>query len=90
MKISKFATISGTIFSLLYIIPLLITKDPDFIVFTLGPFGIFIWIVQWIAFVFGGWISAIISTTLYLFLLGYVLGKILEKIIKWIEHKKIR
>ena len=84
---SKGGIIGAIILPLLYIIPLLITQDPDFIIFALGPFGIIIWIVQWISFLIGGWILAIISTILFFIVIGFLLGMLVGFIVGKIKSK---
>ena len=75
---AKFGIIGSIILPLLYIIPLIISRDPDFIVFALGPLGFIVWIVQWVAFIIGGWILAVIATILFFALLGYLLGRLIS------------
>ncbi|MBS3081077.1 hypothetical protein J4221_06405 [Candidatus Pacearchaeota archaeon] len=84
----KGGIIGAIILPLLYIILLLITQDPDFIIFTLGPFGIIVWLVQWISFLIGGWILAIIATILFFILIGFPLGLLIGLIVKKIVAKK--
>ena len=74
---AKLGIIGSIILPLLYIIPLIISRNPDFIVFALGPFGFIVWIVQWVAFLIGGWILAVIATILFLALVGYLLGRLI-------------
>lgn len=84
----KFGIIGSIILPLLYIIPLIVSGDPDFIVFTLGPFGFIVWIVQWITFIIGGWVLAVISTILFFALAGYLLGQLINWIIDKMTSKK--
>ena len=80
------ASVIGAIIApLLYIVPLLILQDPDFIVFVLGPLGFIVWLVQWITFLIGGWILAIIATILFLSLVGFLLGKLVGFLISKIK-----
>lgn len=75
--------IGSIVLPTIYILSLLVTQDPDFIVFALGPLGFVFWIVQWIMFLIGGWIPAIIATILFLTLIGYVSGRLLG----WMVNK---
>lgn len=70
------------ILPVLYIVILIITKNPDIIISIFGPFGFVFWFVQWVAFLLGGWILAIIATILFLALVGYLLGRLLGWIVK--------
>lgn len=79
----KLGIIGSVILPLLYIIPLIISRDPDFIIFALGPLGFFVYIVQWISFLIGGWILAVIATILFFALVGYLLGRL----IGWLMDK---
>ncbi len=73
----KLGIIVSIVLPLFYIVPLIITKDPDFIVFALGPFGFIVWIVQWITFLIAGWILAIIATILLFAVVGYFSGALI-------------
>jgi hypothetical protein len=84
---AKLGIIGSIILPLLYIIPLIISGNPDFIVFALGPFGFIVWIVQWISFFIGGWILAIITTILFFALVGYLLGRLIGLIADKITSK---
>ena len=85
---AKFGIVGSVIFPLLYIIPLIVTKDTDFIVFALGPLGFFVWIVQWITFLIGGWILAVVATILFFALVGYLLGRLASWIVDKTTSKK--
>ena len=80
--------IGSTVLPLGYIVSLLIMRDPDFIIFVLGPFGFPIWLVQWVAFLFGGWILAVIATVLFLSLIGYLLGRLIDFIVGKIRSSR--
>ena len=74
----KMGIIGSIVLPLLYIVPLVImSKNPDYILFILGPLGFIVWIVQWISFLIGGWLLAIISTILLFALAGYLLGHLI-------------
>lgn len=72
----KLGSIGLVIFPLVYIVLLIVNGDPDFIIFTPGPFGFIFWIVQWVTFLIGGWIAAVIATILLLALIGYLVGRL--------------
>jgi len=78
----KGGIIGAIILPILYIIPLISTQDPDFIIFAFGPFGAIIWFVQWLSFLIGGWILAIIVTILFFILIGFFLGLLIGLIIR--------
>ncbi len=78
----RWGLIGSVVFPFFYIIPLAISGDFDFIIFILGPFSIPIWIVQWVAFLIGGWILAAIATILLFSLVGYLLGRLVHYIAK--------
>jgi len=88
----KGVIIGALILPLLYIIDLLITQDPDHIIFVLNPilgsFGIILWIVQWIPFLLGGWILAIISTIIFFCIIGFLIGLMIGSILEKIKSKK--
>ena len=84
---AKGGIIGAIALPLIYIILLFITNDPDFIIFILGPFSIIIWLIQWISWLFGGWILAIILTILSLSLTGLALGILIGSIINKLKNK---
>ena len=83
----KGGIIGAVVLPLMYIIPLLITHDPDFIIFILGPFSIPIWIIQWISFLIGGWILAILTTILFFSIIGFLLGMFVGFIVNKLKSK---
>ena len=70
----KFGIIGSVVLPLLYIISLIIYKDLDFIIFTLGPLGSIVWAIQWVGYFMGGWVLAVIASILFFALAGYLLG----------------
>lgn len=78
----------SSIFAILYAILLLIFRDPDILIFILGPFGIIIWLVQWIPFLIGGWILAIFITFIFFIIAGFLLGILIGQIYEKIKSKK--
>ncbi|MCK4553327.1 hypothetical protein KAT80_03925 [Candidatus Pacearchaeota archaeon] len=84
----KGGIVGAIILPLLYIIPLLITRKPDFIIFILEPFGIIVWLVQWISFLIGGWILAITCTIIFFIVIGFLLGILIGFIVGKIKSKK--
>ncbi|MFH1916869.1 MAG: hypothetical protein ABIJ21_06435 [Nanoarchaeota archaeon] len=71
--------IGSAILALAYIIPLFFLP-PDFIVF-FRPYGMLFWLIQWISFLIGGWILAIIMTILFLVVIGFILGALVGFIV---------
>lgn len=70
----RWGMIGAMILPLFYIVPMVISHYPDFVINVLGPFGIIIWLIQWISFIIGGWAFAIASTIIFFILSGYVFG----------------
>ena len=85
---AKFGIIGSIVLPLFYVIPLIISKDPDFIIFALGPLGFIVWIVQWITFLVDGWVLAILATILFFALIGYLLGRMVGWIVDKITSNK--
>ena len=79
---TKTARILTVVLPLLYIIQVLITRDPDRIIFVSGPFSSLIFFIQWTSFIFGDWPLAVLSTALFLGLLGFILGIAIESLIR--------
>ena len=88
LSITKGGIIGAIILPLFYIILLIITNDPDSLVNKLGLIGLPLWIVQWIAFLLGGWTLAIIASVLFLAGFGYIFGLLINLLINKIKHKK--
>lgn len=79
--------IGAIILPLFYVIPLLITGDPDFILFAnIGLFRVIFWLVQWISFMIRGWILSIINTVLLFIILGYLAELLFGLIVKKIKQ----
>ena len=79
---TRLGVLGAIILPTIYLLSLLLTHDPDNVVFIPGPVGFTFWIIQWIAFLVGGWILAIIVTILTLSFIGYLLGFLLGWFIK--------
>lgn len=88
LRAAKFGIIGSIVLPLLYIIPLILSRDSDFIIFALGPLGFIVWIVQWVAFLIGGWILAVIATALFFALVGYLLGRLIGWFLDKLTSKK--
>ena len=85
---TKLGIIGSIVLPLFYIVPLIISKDPDFIIFVLGPLGFLVWIVQRITFLIGGLVLAILATILFFVLIGYLLGRMMGWVIDKITSNK--
>lgn len=85
---SKCRIIGAIILPLIYIIFLLITRDLDFTAFLPFPFGIIVTLIQWVSFLFGGWSLAIIATIIYYSLIGFLLGMLVGYIVDKIKSRK--
>jgi hypothetical protein len=83
----KWGIIGSIIFSLAYFVPMVILQDPDFILNYLGPFGIIIWLVQWVGFLLGGWVLAIIFTASFLGIVGFFISISIRSIVEKSRRK---
>ncbi len=82
----KVSTIGSIILPLVYVVSLIVFRDPDFLIFILGPLGFVVWIVQHVGFLIGSWPGAVIATMVFLALVGYLFGRFLEWVINKIRR----
>jgi hypothetical protein len=68
------------LFPILYLLTIVIWRDPDRIIFMLGFFGFPLFLIQWLGFLFGGWIISILFTLICLALFGYLVDLIFTKL----------
>jgi len=77
----QFKIVGAVLLPVVYSVTLIILRDPDFLVFALGPFGFLAWLMQWIPFLLGGWPLAIIVMIVSCALIGYFFGRIVDGIV---------